>query len=635
MPTHIDTLRDGVPQPSAPASLRDGAIGVLGFAAVLALLYAGRAVLIPVTLALMLGLLLAPWVRGLQRLGLRHTLSVITAVLALVLLVGAAAGVLSSQLLRIGAGVPQYEKALQQKLRTLDDMTVGRLAALTSAADRLTQAGTSGPPPFLALAPGDRGAGSAPLAVELTPARTAPLQLLSKLLSAIWLPLESTGIVLVVLIFALLEQEGLRDRFIRAVGGSNIRLTTLALNDAAARLSRFFGFQLAVNLGVGATLAVGLGVLRVPEALLWGALAALLRFIPYIGVWLAALLATVLAAAVAPGWALALSTLALFVAVELIAGQIVEPNLYGHTTGLSPLSVVIAAIFWSALWGPVGLVLSTPLTLCLLVLGRHIRALSFLELLLGDVQALSLPQKFYQRALSGDASEILAIARAFLKHHSFAAYCDRVLMPALHLAFLDLEAGAITQEQQTRFRSLLVAVVSALAGESRALRRNRLSLLDDQNPGLILRHYREELIGRWQGPLNVDPGTIALCLGVGNRVDTLAAELLVRALREDGVDARHVSLSDLASDSRPRDADPAAVALVFLVSALPGEERAPAQAQLELLRRELPKAVVVAVLLPGMSVAPEAPPSVSQAESVSSFVEAVQLCEGELKRRKG
>jgi len=355
-----------------------------------------------------------------------------------------------------------------------------------------------------------------------------------------------------VLVFVLFEHEALRDRFIRVVGGTNLRLTTLALNDAGERLSKFFVSQFAVNLGVGAAVGLGLGILGLPQAALWGALAALLRFVPYVGIWLAALLATVLVFAVVPGWSLAISTLGLFVVIEFIAGQAVEPNLYGHTTGLSPLSVVMAAIFWSALWGPIGLVLSTPLTLCLLVLGRHIRALNFLDLLLGDTQGLTLPQKFYERALTGDDDEILVAARTFLKRNSFAVYCDVVLMPALHLAFLDREAGAISHDQQIKMRDLLVAIVSALSGEPRYMRRPRPSVLDDQNAGLILRQHREQLTGRWQGPVAVPPGSILLCLGLGSRADTIAAELLVRALRDQGLDARHVSLEDVDPGSRPR-----------------------------------------------------------------------------------
>jgi predicted PurR-regulated permease PerM len=615
-----DPLRGLTPGPSGIGSLGDRAVGILAFATLLALLYVGRNVLIPLTIALMLGLLIAPLVRKLRRIGLRQTPAVLVAVVTSALVVAAAGGVLGTQVLRMAASLPQYERTIQQKLRNLDELTVGRLNALTSEASRLIESHPAnvGSP----LASNHLSSGAAPIPVELHQPSATPLQIIGSVLASVWPPIESAGIVLVVLVFVLLEHEALRDRFIRIAGGTNLRLTTLALNDAGERLSRFFVSQFAVNFGVGAVIGLGLAILGLPQALLWGALATLLRFVPYVGIWLAALLATVLAIAVAPGWSLAISTLGLFVAVELIAGQAVEPNLYGHTTGLSPLSVVVAAIFWSSLWGPIGLVLSTPLTLCLLVLGRHIRALSFLDLLLGNAQGLTLPQKFYERALSGDADEILLAARAFLKRNSFAAYCDLVLMPALHLALLDREAGAISHDQQIKMRDLLVAIVSTLSGEPRRLRR---SVLEDQNAGVILRQHREQLIGRWQGPVAVAPGSILLCLGLGSLADTIAAELLVRALREQGLDARHVSLDDLDAGSRPPDTDPAAVAIAYLVSAFPSAERGHFEQTAGRVRHQLPSARIVSVFLPGVAIQPElSTPVVNADYAVSSFVEAVQ-----------
>jgi predicted PurR-regulated permease PerM len=620
-----DPLRGSATDPSGIPSLRDRALSIIAFATVLGLLYVGRDVLIPFTLALMLSLLLTPLVRRLRRIGLAQTPSVLVAVLASALLIAAAAGVLGTQVLRMAAGLPQYERTIQQKLRNLDEITVGRLNALTSEASRLveshpTSAGSA------VTSGGELSSGVAPIPVEVHQPRAAPLQIIAKVLTAVWAPIESAGIVLVVLVFVLFEHEALRDRFIRVVGGTNIRLTTLALNDAGERLSKFFVSQFAVNLGVGAAVGLGLGILGLPQAALWGALAALLRFVPYVGIWLAALLATVLAIAVVPGWSLAITTLGLFVVIEFIAGQAVEPNLYGHTTGLSPLSVVMAAIFWSALWGPIGLVVSTPLTLCLLVLGRHIRALNFLDLLLGDTQGLTLPQKFYERALTGDDDEILVAARTFLKRNSFAVYCDVVLMPALHLAFLDREAGAISHEQQIKMRDLLVAVVSALSGEPRYMRRPRPSVLDDQNAGLILRQHREQLTGRWQGPVAVPPGSILLCLGLGSRADTIAAELLVRALRDQGLDARHVSLEDVDPGSRPPNADPAAIAIAYFVSAFPSAEREHFEQSAKRIRQQLPTARVVAVLLPGVSIQQDLTPHAGAGDcAVSSFVAAVQL----------
>jgi predicted PurR-regulated permease PerM len=584
-----DSLHGASTEAPEIGSLRERAIGIIAFATVLCLLYVGRNILIPLTVAMMLSLLLAPLVRRMRRVGLGQTLAVLLAVLFMAMVVAGAAGVLGTQILRMASSLPHYERTIQQKLRILDEMTVGRFNALTSEASRLVESQPINVESIVTPGTNELNSSSAPVPVEVRQPRPSALQIVAKVFASVWAPVESAGIVLVVLVFVLLDQEALRDRFIRVAGGTNIRLTTLALNDAGERLSRFFVSQFAVNLGVGFAIGIGLALLGVSQAILLGTLATLLRFVPYVGIWLAALLATALSIAVVPGWSLAICTVALFTVVELIAGQAVEPKLYGHATGLSPLSVVVAAIFWSALWGPIGLVLSTPMTLCLLMIGRHTRALNFLDLLLGDTQALTLPQKFYQRALSGDAEEILAFARAFLKHKSFAAYCDQVLMPALHLAFLDREAGAISLNQQIKMRDLLVAVVSVLSGEPRRLRRGHATVLDSQSAGLILRQHREQLTGRWQGPVAVPPGSILLCLGTGSPADTIAAELLVRSLRDQKLDARHISTPDLDAGSRPPDANPDAIAIVYLVSAFPSAEREHTEKTIEQIRQLLPR----------------------------------------------
>ena len=203
-----------------------------------------------------------------------------------------------------------------------------------------------------------------------------------------------------------------------------------------------------------------------------------------------------------------LGTLGVFILLDIVVGQLVEPHLYGHATGLSPLSLVVGAIFWSWLWGPAGLILSTPLTLCLLIAGRHMEGLGVLELLLGNAQPLTLPQRFYQRALSGDPHEIIANARAFLKAASLAAYCDRVMIPALHLARLDAETSATTVDQQLKIRRVIVDVIAVLSGNSQKFlqRRDRGAVLEQVDAGRWLRQQREQLTGKWQGPLGVPRG---------------------------------------------------------------------------------------------------------------------------------
>ena len=626
-----------------PRALRDRALGIIATVSVLALLYFARDILVPITLAVILSLLIAPLVRALRRIGLGQTFSVLMAVLVLALAFAAVAGVIGSQFVRMAASLPRYERTIERKLKTLNNITVTKFNALTGQAQRLTGRRVSTEQPAPQTKPGEEsgspgaqgalqqpnaGTPAAPIPVEIHEPPPNPLQVIEKVLGSIWVPIETAGIVLVVLVFVLLEHEALRDRFIRIAGGTDIRLTTLAINDAGQRLSRFFLSQFAVNLGVGGLVWIGLSILGLPHPLLWAALAGVLRFVPYVGVWIAALFSTLLAAAVDPGWSLALMTLGLFVIVELIAAQLVEPQLYGHTTGLSPLSVIIAAIFWSWLWGPIGLIVSTPLTLCLLVAGRHIKALSLLDILLGDTQALTMPERFYQRALSADADEIIASARVFLKRDTFASYCDLVLMPALHLARIDLATGAISADQLAKVRSAMVAVIAAIGGESPRLsrRRRRTSVLDGLTAGRELRQQRERTTGRWQGPLVVPAGSVMVCVGLGSVADDLATELLVRILRDQKIDARHMSIEDMAAETPPEAAD--AVSMVYVVSAFPSEERSRADATAEQMRKRFPNACIVAVFLPGMLLQPETVTDGMRTadKAASSLGQAVEIC---------
>jgi predicted PurR-regulated permease PerM len=533
--------------------------------------------------------------------------------------------VIGVQVVRMAASLPQYQETILHKLDTLNDLTVGRMNSLANVKRHV--ANGDNVIRHVPLEEPDSAETASRIPVEVHEPPDSPLQVVEKVVASVWAPIATTGIVLVVLVFVLLEHEALRDRVIRLAGVTDIRLTTFAINDAGERLSRLFVSQFLVNLGVGGAIWIGLAVLGVPQAIVWAALAAILRFVPYVGIWIAAFFSAVLAAAVDPGWSLAITTLGLFVLVELIAGQLVEPQLYGHTTGLSPLSVIIAAIFWSWLWGPIGLLVSTPLTVCLLVAGRHVKALGLLEILLGDTQALTMPQGFYQRALSGDSDEIITRARAFLKRNTFAAYCDLVLIPALDMARLDLGSGTISHDQQVKVRTAVTAAIAELGGQTRTFlrRRRRDASSEELSLGRQLRHQREEQTGRWQGPLDVPPGSIVLCIGLGANADDLATEILVRIFRQQKIDARHLSLEDLKV--APPDAKAESISMVYVISAFPGEERRRAVPAIEDIRRSLPHARLVTVFLPGVLSQPEsATDSVNSAdEAANSFAEAVHI----------
>ena len=558
--------------------IRSAVGGLVNGGVALALLYFGREVLVPITLAVILSLLVAPLVRALKRCLHSQVAAVLGSVLGLTLCVGGLAAVIGSQVVSMAASLPQYESTIRDKIKVVQDATLGRMQVMQGEAGRMMSrlgggdgAAATRPRTTLEGAP-LTPSGAVP--VEIRPRTQTPVELMSQLFSSIWGPLGRASIVLIVMVFVLLEHESLRDRFIRLLGGTDLRRTTHAFNDAGERLSRFFVSQFAVNVGVGAAIWFGLLFVGLPHVMLWAVLTAMLRFVPYVGVFVAAGSAGLMAAAVDPGWTMMLMTLGLFTVVELVAAQVVEPQLYGHSTGLSPLSVVVAAIFWSWLWGPIGLLVSTPLTLCLVVGGRHVKGLQFLDILLGDTPALTMSERFYQRALSGDANEIIAGARDYLKRRSFARYCDKILMPAMRLAGADLATGSITPQQQLAVKGAIVQVIEALGPDTRrrSRRQDRVSVLDEDSIGVHLRHQREAAMGKYQGPLAVMPGSVALCVGLGSLGDDLVTEILVRILRDREIDARHLSIEDL-QQGPPPGASSAGVAMLFVVAVDPALER--------------------------------------------------------------
>jgi predicted PurR-regulated permease PerM len=622
---------NGMSVKEAPGWLRDHSSRIMTAGIILALLYLARSVLIPLALAIMLSLLVAPLIRALRRLRVGRASSVLLAVAGLTVLCVGVAAALGTQILHIAESLPQYESNVQRKLKTFEEVTVGPILRLTNETNRLSGIHQSaGAPPVPARDVERPPRAAVPAVAVLRPLEfeSHPLRLVWKLLATVWHPVQFAGIVLLVLIFVLLEYESLRDRFIRIAGATDIRSATLALNDAGDRLSRYFVSQFAVNLAFGLAIWMSLSMLRLPQALLCGILAGVMRFVPYVGVAITALFAAVLALAVDPGWSLALSTLGVFILLDIVVGQLVEPHLYGHATGLSPLSVVVGAIFWSWLWGPAGLILSTPLTLCLLVAGRHMKGLAVLELLLGNAQPLTLPQRFYQRALSGDPHEIIANARTFLKHASLAQYCDRVMVPALHLARLDAEARATPGDQQLKIRSVIVDVATALSGNGLKFlqRRHRGAVLEEVTAGRWLRQQREQLTGKWQGPLGVPRGSIVICMALGSPADDLASELLVRLLRSERIDARHFSTAEIDA-GLPPGADPAGVAIVFLVRAFPSPERESADLISQQLHELLPQANLIRVFCPGVTAASELGNNTGNLEpTVNSLEQAIEIC---------
>lgn len=439
------------------AAVVTGVVVVSGF-------YFGRAMLIPITLSVLLSFLLAPLVNALRRMHIPQSLSILIAVLATVLALAGIGALIAAQVVQLAADLPQYQEAIMEKAETVQEKTVGRADSLMTRAATALQRITPTPPP---APPQPRGRAARnqpqpPMQVEVhTPAPT-PMQLARRAFAPAIAPLETGFIVLVVTIFILFQREDLRDRLISVFGSDDLHRTTTAINDASERLSRYFVAQLGVNVSVGGVIAIGLAGIGVPGALLFGALAALLRFVPYIGIWIAAVMATLLGAAIQPQWTMAVSTLIFFIVVDVVAGQFAEPMLYGRRAGLSPLAVVVAAIFWAWLWGPVGLVLSTPLTLCIVTLGRYVDRLNFLTILLGDQPALTPAQTCYQRLLADDPHEALLQADRLLTELPLIDYYEQVVFEGLRFARNDVLRGVLPAEQLARINQALHDIIEDL-----------------------------------------------------------------------------------------------------------------------------------------------------------------------------
>ena len=316
--------------------------------------------------------------------------------------------------------------------------------------------------PSSAPSPGERRLPDRPIPVEVRQPDPGALQTLAALITPLVRPLTTTGIVVIFVIFILLQRQDLRNRLVRLAGAQDLQRTTAALDDAGQRLSRLFLMQLALNAGFGLVIGAGLWVIGVPNAPLWGMLAMILRFVPYIGAVIAAILPLVIAAAVGPSWTMVLWTAALFVIVEPLAGHVVEPLLFGRSTGLSPVAVIAAATFWTWLWGPIGLILAIPLTVCLVVLGRHVDRLKFLDVMLGDQPPLTPAQLIYQRMLARDPIEAAEQAEAILEEKPLAAYYDEVLLEGLKLAQADADRGLIGDEHMLGIRDAVAEIVDDL-----------------------------------------------------------------------------------------------------------------------------------------------------------------------------
>jgi predicted PurR-regulated permease PerM len=570
---------------------------------IIATLYFGREIFIPIAMAILLSFVLAPLVGLLQRIRVPRGIAVVSVVILAFGLIFAMGSLLASQLTQLAGDLPRYQSTISEKIQSFRETTAGRgtleraSGMLKDLSKELDKPNAESAPAAGPLLSPKAATPLSPVPVEVRQPDPGALESLRALISPLLHPLATTGIIIIFVIFILLQREDLRNRLIRLAGSHDLQRTTAALDDAASRLSRLFLIQLLLNGTFGVVIGIGLWLIGTPSAILWGILAAVLRFVPYIGAAIAAAFPLALAVAVDPGWTMLLWTLALFLVVEPVVGHVIEPMVYGHSTGLSPVAVVASATFWTALWGPIGLVLATPLTVCLVVLGRHVERLEFLDVMFGDRPALSPPEIFYQRMLAGDPTEAAEKAEQFLKERSLSSYYDEVALKGLQLAQADSERGALDHERLTKIRDAVAEFAADLA-EQDDRPPPKVNATTDAEATSAVESVAEdapyedlpvleksELSPEWQSEHPV------LCVAGRSLIDEAAAIMLGQLSTAHGLKAR-VERAEALSTANIFRLETTGVMIVCLVYL---DANAPAHMRYAVrrLRRKLPQATII------------------------------------------
>jgi predicted PurR-regulated permease PerM/GAF domain-containing protein len=512
---------------------------------VIAALYFGRAIFVPVALATLITFLLSPVVTRLER-WIGRIAAVLVTVAVLFSVFAAASWVIGRQIIDLADKLPNYQANIVSKIRTLRVPAAGPLARLSSSVQALqNELVAPSPSPRVEGVPAEVSPRTAPpvsspIPVKIIEGRNTIPQLLQESLTAILSPLGTAALVLLLVIFMLLKREDLRGRIIRLIGQGRISAATRAMGDAGYRVSRYLSTQFLVNACYGVCVAIGLYFIHVPNAALWGLLAAVLRFIPYVGPWVGAFFPVVLSFAISSSWLMPLMTIALFVVLEAIVSNLVEPWVYGANTGVSPIALIVSAVFWTWLWGPIGLVLSTPLTVCLAVIGRHVPRFEFLSILLSEDEPLAPHEEFYHRLLSFSVERGEEFASKYADTESLTALYDNVLLPAISAVEVDAHNGSLTAEQRTsalqRIHDIIDDLVDLQDSDARPQEADSTEIAEVAPGG----------------------GTRVLCIPANAYRDELAGEMLVQLLRTRGFQAEnapaqlnHRELVDRATELRP------------------------------------------------------------------------------------
>ena len=485
-------------------------------ALIIAFLFVTSSIIQPLVIAGLLSFILAPIMRWMRSRDIPKALAAISCVALTLSIVGVLGTTIGLQMRQLAKDLPSYEVNLRAKIQMLGGapLASGILerasGTLRDLQDELSHVERGSAQPTAA---------QPPLPVEIRQPEPKGLEAIASLVRPLLSPLATSALVILFLLFMLLQREDIRDRILRLAGTADLHRTTAALDDAGDRLGRFFLTQLLLNSGFGIFIAVVLLIIGVPNAVLWGILAGLMRFVPFIGSLIAGFFPVAVAAAANPGWAMPLMTLAVFVVAETTAGQIIEPLVYGQRIGLSPVAIVLSQLFWSLLWGPTGLLIATPLTVCLVVLGKHIEGLSFINVLLGDEPALLPQERFYQRLLADDATDAADQAEEQLKTVSLSNYYDSVAMKALVLAHQDAAEGKLSTDRQAAIRATMDEIIDDVSDYQDVSPKNDGSGASAQSA---------------TGPQDASR---ILCVGSRSALDEAAAAMLVQVLNKRAIAA--------------------------------------------------------------------------------------------------
>jgi predicted PurR-regulated permease PerM len=446
-------------------------IPLVTIALVTAALYFAREVLIPLALAVLITFILTPSVQRLQKMRLGRVPSVLLVVVLAFGGIGAVGWLMGAQIVDFAETLPKYEQNIRAKAAALRGGGASKLDQAKQTVEHLQEeigiASPSAPTtPAARLQGKSRVPPSSPVPVTVVEPPATPLTVLRTTLFPLLGPLGTAGLVLIFVIFMLIQREDLRDRLLRLIGQGRLNTSTQALDEAAQRVSRYLLMQSLINGGTGTAVALGLFFIGVPNAILWGLFAAVLRFIPYVGPWIAASLPILISLAVFPGWEKPFLTLGLFLLIELVSNNVVEPLVYGSETGISTIGILVSAVFWTWLWGPVGLLMATPLTVCLVVMGRYVPQLQFLDVLLGDQPPLPIEAQVYHRLLAMDSEEIGTLLESCMKERTVAQLYDKVLIPALILAERDRHRGELSPEREEFIDTTIREWIEELAGRT-------------------------------------------------------------------------------------------------------------------------------------------------------------------------